>query len=434
MKGRYGGKTEKILALGAAGVILFCLALFFACQRGTRRQMEGKEEPVTLTLVYAYQNAQWNQGIATIVEEFSKSREDITMDVRVQYEDKVYEDILSKLQARGQMGDIIQLKAPGRYAEEGLLAPIPPKLAALLDETYAYDGQAYGLLALGNTNGVLYNQDIFEAHGLKEPRDYGEFLTLCRTLDQAGVTPVGVAGGDLWHLEFWVNHFFRNDVLRENENWLRDKNAGTVSWQDEEPLEMLDHLKQLLSSGSVNSDWALKQDGSLTYAMSQGEVAMIYTGSWNARELKKLNPEISLGWFFVPDEAGRVIVSENKDAFWCITKECGGDQRRYQAAQDFLEFFYTSEAYNQLCINTCGYPVTVEKTMVPGEELQIEIQKEVSRYRDHMSLYIGNEDTPQGFETALLTGIIDLGEGRIDTRKLAEQLDALWEQYQEQER
>lgn len=87
-----------------------------------------------------------------------------------------------------------------------------------------------------------------------------------------------------------------------------------------------------------------------------------------------------------------------------------------------------------MCINTCGYPVTVEKTMVPGEELQIEIQKEVSRYRDHMSFYIGNENTPQGFETALLTGIIDLGEGRIDTRKLAEQLDVLWEQYQKQER
>ena len=109
-----------------------CLPLFAACRRGSGQQ-ETAEEPVTVTLVYAYQNAQWNQGIQTIVEEFSKSHGDIIIDVQVQYEDKVYEDILAKLQARGELGDIIQLKTPQRYAREGLLAAIPEEMGALLD-------------------------------------------------------------------------------------------------------------------------------------------------------------------------------------------------------------------------------------------------------------------------------------------------------------
>lgn len=431
-KGKSSGKWEKILALGAAGGILLCLTLFFAWGQGTG-QPGTTEEPVTVTLVYAYQNAQWNQGIQTIVEEFSKSHEDIIIDVQVQYEDKVYEDILAKLQARGELGDIIQLKTPQRYAREGLLAPVPEELGALLDEPYWFEGQIYGLLAIGNTNGILYNRGIFEEYGLEIPKDYGAFLEVCQVLRQKGITPVGVAGGDLWHLEFWVNHFFRNDILSKDESWLKKRNEGCVSWQDPEPVQMLEHLRQLLTGGYVNEDWALKQDGSLTYSMSQGEVAMIYTGSWNAREVQKLNPEISLGWFFVPDEAGNVVVSENKDAYWCLTKACGADERRYQAALEFLDYFYTSDAYNQLCERTCGFPVTAEKTMVPKERIQLEIQEKVMQYKKHRSVYIGNEDTPQGFEKALLLEAVALGEGHTTAAESAKRLDALWEQYREQE-
>lgn len=410
-----------------------CLTLFAACRRGSGQQ-ETAEEPVTVTLVYAYQNAQWNQGIQTIVEEFSKSHGDIIIDVQVQYEDKVYEDILAKLQARGELGDIIQLKTPGRYAEEGLLAAIPEEIGALLDEPYRYGEQIYGLLAIGNTNGILYNRDIFQENGLDIPKDYGAFLEVCEALRQKGITPVGIAGGDLWHLEFWVNHFFRNDILMKNESWMKERSEGRASWQDEEPLRMLRHLEQLLGGGYVNEDWAVKQDGSLTYDMSQGEAAMIYTGSWNARELQKLNPEISLGWFFVPDEAGNVVVSENKDAYWCLTRACGEEERRYQAALEFLNYFYTSQAYNQLCEDTCGFPVTKEKTMVPKEEIQLQIQEEVMRHKSHMSTYIGNEDTPQGFERALLLEVVALGGGHTTAEESARRLDQLWEQYKEQER
>ncbi len=410
-----------------------CLPLFAACRRGSGQQ-ETAEEPVTVTLVYAYQNAQWNQGIQTIVEEFSKSHGDIIIDVQVQYEDKVYEDILAKLQARGELGDIIQLKTPQRYAREGLLAAIPEEMGVLLDEPYWYEGQIYGLLAIGNTNGILYNRGIFETYGLEIPKDYRAFLEVCEALRQEGITPVGVAGGDLWHLEFWVNHFFRNDILAKNENWLKERNAGNVSWKDPEPIQMLEHLRQLLTGGYVNEDWAVKQDGSLTYGMSQGEVAMIYTGSWNARELQKLNPEISLGWFFVPDETGSVVVSENKDAYWCLTKACGAEERRYRAALEFLDYFYTSDTYNRLCEHTCGFPVTAEKSMVPKERIQLEIQEEVMRYKTHRSVYIGNEDTPQGFEKALLLEVVALGEDHTTTAESARRLDALWEQYREQEK
>lgn len=106
------------------------------------------------------------------------------------------------------MGDVIQIKTPGRYTKEGLLAPLPEQLGNLLDDTYACGDEVYGLLAVGHTNGILYNRTIFERYGLEKPKTYGEFLQICETLRGHGVTPIGVAGAELWHLEFWVNHFF----------------------------------------------------------------------------------------------------------------------------------------------------------------------------------------------------------------------------------
>lgn len=430
---KISGAKKKALAAGAAGMALLCVILVAVCGQGGQSKPEPEEDPVTIQLVYAYQNAQWNQAVQTVVEEFSKARPDIVVDVRVQYENKVYEDILAKLQARGELGDIVQLKTPQRYADAGLLAPISQEVAGLLDEPFRQEGQAYGLLAVGTPNGILYNRGIFQEYGLQEPEDYGQFLAICEALRANQVTPVGVAGGDLWHLEFWVNHFFRNDVLSKSPDWLAQRNEGSVSWQDAELARMLEHLHQLLAGEYVNSDWAVKQDAELAYSMSQGEVAMIYTGAWTAMELEKLNPDISLGWFSVPDEAGNVIVSENMDAYWCLTKECGQDPWKRQAAEDFLSFFYSSEAYARFCQSVSGFPVAVEKGEASWTGIQTEIHRENMRHPSHMSVYVGNEDTPQGFEGALLREVLALGEGRSSPQEAAGRLDILWEQLKEQE-
>ncbi len=428
------GKKRRILTAGGICLVLCCL-IFPTLRMGeTKKYPKETKAPVEITLVYAYQNARWNQGIQTIAEEFNRTHEGIVVHTRVQYASRVYEDILLKLQARGEMGDIIQIKTPGLYAPEGLLFPIPEELCGLVDETYVYGGDTFGLLAVGHTNGILYNRSIFERCGVEKPKNWDYFLSVCERLRECGVTPVGVAGANLWHLEFWVNHFFRNDVLKSNENWLADCGEGKVSWQDEEPVRMLTHLKELLSGGYVNEDWPVRKDGDLTYSMSEGEPAMIYTGSWNALEVQKLNPDLRLGWFFVPDEEGDVIVSENKDVYWCITAECGNDEDRCRAACEFLAYFYSDSVYTGLCESILAFPVTVNKDVEIEEGIRQEMIEGFSPENVHMSFYIGDENTPQGFETALLAEIVALGKGEVTVQKAAKRLDELWRRFEEQER
>ena len=418
---------KKMARNGIFALVFVCLIVFLIFESiSTGKKSPETKNTVTLNLVYAYQNAQWHQGIQTIAEAFMQEHEEIHINTQVQYEDKVYEDVLYKLQARDELGDIVQLKTPERYAREGLLTPIDDRFGELLEGYATYEDKIYGVEAIGSASGIVYNRAIFEKYGLSEPKDYGEFLHICDILKNHGVTPVGIAGGDLWHMEFWVNHFLHTDILYKDPDWLQKRGADSVHWTDPEPLAMLAHLKQLFDNGYVNEDWAVMKDGNLSYAMSQGEMAMIYTGSWTARELQKQGDGISLGWFFVPDEEGNVIISQNQDVYWSLTKACGADPEKYAAAISFLEYFYSPEVYAVLCQDTYGFPVTKEKADYTETDIQLEIKNEFCTEDTHISDYIGNDDTPQGFEKSMLKLIQTMAAGETTIKATAQQLDELW--------
>lgn len=425
---------RKIIGTGIFSLVFIGLILFLVYESvSTTKKGTENKKTVTLNLVYAYQNAQWHQGIQAVAESFMETHENIQINTQVQYEDKVYEDILYKLQARDALGDIVQLKTPERYAREGLLAPVDDSFGELLEGCCEYDGKVYGVEAIGSTSGIVYNRAVFEKYGLKEPSTYGEFLELCESLKSHGVTPIGIAGGDLWHMEFWVNHFLHTDILAGTRDWLKQLGTGGASWQDPEPMAMLAHLYQLFDNGYINEDWSVMKDGNLSYAMSQGEMAMLYTGSWTARELQKLNEDINLGWFFVPDEEGNIIISQNEDVYWSLTRACGEDEEKYAAAISFLEYFYSPQVYAKLCQDTNGFPVTLDKISYAEADIQLEIKNKFCTDDTHISDYIGNEDTPQGFEKSMLKLVLSMAGGEVDIHETARQLDEMWNYYDSQE-
>lgn len=284
-------------------LVILCGSLFYDNIRNKERtKSAGKDEnQVEIELVYAYQNAQWNSAIEATVRNFEKKYPNIKVNYEVNYEDKVYEDILIKKIARNELGDIVQLKTPESYARSDTLGEISDEVKNLVTYTYDVDGKTYGVGAVESTSGIIYNKEIFERCGLSVPQTYQDFLNICKTLESKGITPIGVGGSDLWHMEYWVNHFFRTDVLSKNPDWLRQCSEGVVSWTDAEAIQMLADLKNLFDAGYVNDDWQTTRDGNLPYKMAEGEIAMMYTGPWTSFAIQKLESFQELGWFYVPE-------------------------------------------------------------------------------------------------------------------------------------
>lgn len=402
------------IVLACLVIIALCISLFYDGGRkntGKVSEVQTEEllsEPIELELVYAYQNAQWNSAIENTVQSFEEMYPHIHINYEVNYEHKVYEDILGKKIARNELGDIVQLKTPEAYAAGGLLGTISDDVTGLVTSAYKYNEKTYGIGAVQATSGIIYNKDIFKTYGLSEPKTYGEFMETCSALKMQGITPIGIGGGDLWHMEFWVNHFFRTDVLMKNEHWLEDCMQGKVTWLDPEPVAMMQHLYELFHSGYVNDNWILALDSTLSYQMSEGEIAMIYTGPWTEATIRTINPDMNLGWFYVPDENGIICAGDNMDTFWSVTAECKQDKEKYEAAMTFLAYFYSQPNYAQLCRSTDTFSLAREDVSYDMTGIQEDILESFQNADKRISIYIGNENTPEEFERAMLSIVLEV--------------------------
>lgn len=416
-------------AVAVLVIVILCVALMIllavllpAAPSG--RQAEEVPEQTVITLVYAFQNSQWNACVEEVVRQFEEAHPHIDVQYEIRYEDMVYDDVLNKLAARDELGDIVQLKEPYGWAESGLIAPLPDTLATQVDTRCTVDGKTYGLCALGTTTGVVYNKAVFEQYGLSVPQSYREFLTLCSTLKRKGVTPLGVGGKDLWHFEYWLNHFLRSDVLSVEPDFLTHCSTGERDWNDPLITDMLTHMNELFRAGYVSESWPATPDGALAYHLAEGEVAMVFSGPWLAVDSQELNPNLELGWFYVPNTDEQVVAGESLDVFWAVTEGCARDKARYEAAITFLEFFYSDDVYETVYTNMAGFSTLTDHTpkQQPGNSVLQEVGLARSKADLRISAYVGDENTPLAFEKKLLTLLSRMCSGELtvaETQALA---------------
>ena len=421
-------KITIAIALSCIGLVMvIAVTLIGDVISYPRKQNTNAVEQIELELTYAYQNPQWNAAMENTIRNFEKEYPNINIHYDLSYEEKVYENVLNRKIARNELGDIVQLKTPKAYAAAGLLGPVSAEVASRVSSNFEYDGNVYGLGAIESTWGVIYNKDLFDLYGLKEPENYEDFLNLCRVLKSKGITPIGVGGKDLWHMEYWTNHFFRADVLSGDEDWLKKCEQGLVSWTDEAPRAMMNHFYELFHDGYVNANWITTADTSLAYKMSQGEVAMIYSGPWTAAAIQTLNPEMEMGWFYVPDEDGVIYAADNYDTFWGVTRECAADEKKYEAAMLFLSYFYEESVYAPLCESTCNFPLTVEAIDYELTPMQEEVTAAFQEADHQIPVYIGNEDTPERFERIMLELVRDILSGECAVEDGLQRIQNSWE-------
>lgn len=420
---------RRLLAAAAAALALAAAALALALRE---RPEASRPEPhdVTISLVYAFQNSQWSACVEEVVRRFEDENPGIHVTYRIQYEEQVYEDTLTKLVARNELGDVVQLKEPARFAQSGLLSPLPEALCEKVGSVCRVDGRPYAAAALGVTTGVVYNKGLFTGLGLEPPASYGEFLTLCAALRRQGVAPLGVGGGDLWHLEYWMNHFLRSDVLSREPDFLELCAAGERDWNDPLITEMLEHMAQLFRRGYVDPAWESTPDAALAYRLAEGETAMVFSGPWLIRDALALDPSLELGWFYVPNGDGQVVAGESVDVFWAVTEGCARDPQRYEAACAFLEFFYSQGVYEQVCASMAGF-----STLTDGARGQYEPSPAIGEMAAahegadlRFTAYVGDENTPPGFEKRLLELLVRLCRGELSVPEAQALCAEYWEQ------
>lgn len=122
--------------------------------------------------------------------------------------------------------------------------------------------------------GFLYVPSIFEAAGVKIPKTYQEFLSVCEAIKAKGYTPIYEFGKAEWHQEVCLNTY--SALANNTTPGLYDKlNQNQAKFADQAVLETaLTQMKELNDKGYYGENFLANTWEGTIDAMGSGKYAM----------------------------------------------------------------------------------------------------------------------------------------------------------------
>lgn len=280
-------------------------------------------------------------------------------------------------QERGALLDLADLVDEFRIA---------PSIQDLVEQYPTYPGRTsvvpYSMMAAA----VLYNEEIFAEHDLEVPTTFGEFIEVCETLQDAGVTPLYSTYGDPWTIAqgivdysiggaIDVAAFF--DGLRELGPDAGPDAAVSFSKDFREPMEKMLRISAFSQPGAASRFYG---DGNLAFA--RGQAAMYFQGPWALTEITVANPDASIGIFPLPmtEDPEDLRVRVNLDlALWIPEAS-----QHHEAARELVEFLMepnVADPYNEANL---AFGVREDSPAVTDPRLQ-----NLQSYVDRAAFYQG---------------------------------------------
>ena len=172
-------------------------------------------------------------------------------------------------------------------------------------------GKPYGIpFDLSLINNVFYNKAIFDEHKLAAPKNWEELTAACKTLRDAGIEPLGNAGGPFWSLY----NFYAPLVSTVGAEGYYKIASGELGFDTPEFRKALQLYRDTMVS-CYAKNWSGKTWTQTADDVVNGNTGMFMMGIWAAAYFKQAGfaPGEKFDVFPAPGTDGKVIFQ--MDAF-----------------------------------------------------------------------------------------------------------------------
>lgn len=326
-----------VMALVVVGLLAF---VGFALVPKLFKSSSG---PVTLTYWGLWEPA-------SVVEPVIASYEAAHPNVNITYTMESPKNYRSRVQSSGSQGsspDIIRIHNTWLPEMRSLLSPAPDTLMTasglsayypVVQKNAVAGGKVYALPLEIDGLALFYNQDMLSAAGATPPTDWNGLRKLAYSLTKRDattgiITQSGAALGTTANVSHW------SDIL----GLLILQNSGDPSNPSSSAVQ--DALTFYTIFTTQDKTWDASQPDSI-YAFSTGTVAMILAPSWEAAQIKAVNPNLKFGIAPAPTLPSTNVAWAS---YWMEAVPAAS--KHPAEAWDFIKYLSSADALQKLYTN-----------------------------------------------------------------------------------
>jgi ABC-type glycerol-3-phosphate transport system substrate-binding protein len=343
---------NKALRTGAALVALSLAAA--GCGFGDDEGEDGDGSTIEL-LVPSYSDgtqALW-EGI---ISDFEEDNPDIDVDLEVQSWDNINDVVRNKVQSN-EAPDILNIDAFAGFAGDDLLYEAQEVVSdEVIDdlqdsfvENASIDGTQYGLPLIASARTMFVNMDLLQQAGVQEiPTTWDQLLDASKKVSDlgGGVSGYGMPLGS-------------EEAQAETSIWTFG--AGG-SWGDSSELtidtpesqEAVSFMKRMIDEGATQDDPGSTDRTPLINVFVQGKIGFIEALPPTVDQIATDNPDLNYELAPIPTKDGSPVTLGVADHLMAFKN----DDSKQESIQTFLDYFYSSDVYNNFVTTEKFLPVT----------------------------------------------------------------------------
>lgn len=322
----------------------------------------AEEEKITLKVFSNNPDRTADQGLVeqTIFDQYMKENPNVKIEVEA-LDDEAYKTKFKAYAAGSEMPDLVSVWGQPGFIDEvidaGILTELNPDdysdygfIQGSFDG-FSKEGKLYGLPRNTDVLVMYYNAKMFEDNGWEVPTTYEEFISLSETINDAGIIPVAMDGGDKWPL-----YIYMYDIMNKlNGEGTMQKCLDAIEsgdYSDEMFVKGADMLREAAEKNVFEVGFETTDYGTAQNLFANEQAAMYYMGSWDMSMAS--NPDIpeevrnNIRCFNLPvpegGKADKTALTAWNGGGYSVTEKSANKE----AAIDLLNYMFKPENWTKI--------------------------------------------------------------------------------------
>ena len=262
------------------------------CGKSTATTDKKKgDDKITLKVFSNLPDRKNGQGLVEqqIIDEYQKEHKNVTIKVET-LDEEAYKTKFKAYSMEG-MPDVVSIWGQPSFLDEVLDAGV---LAELNEDDYKdygfisgsldgfkKNGKLYGLPRNTDVAGFYYNEKMFKENGWSVPKTYDELLELAKKINDKGIIPLAMDGGDGWPMAVYLSDILYKLTGSDYSSTVSDA-IKKGDFTDANIKKATEILKQTADAKMFQKGYDSQDYGTAQNLFTNGQAAMFYMGSWVA--------------------------------------------------------------------------------------------------------------------------------------------------------